>query len=96
MFGERALKSPLYGANDIPPDVMEVEQAVCRLDWEDRQVLVLRYQRHMSFPAIAQSMGLSRWSAKPRLKRAEDAVEYEINCAYAPKSIYLGSSSKTD
>src|SRR5216683_6242677 len=52
MFGERCLKTALFGIGHIPPDVLEVEWAVCRLEWELRFVLILRYQRHLPWSRI--------------------------------------------
>ena len=79
MFGERALKTPLYGTDHIPPEVAIIEAAVCRLAWADRDILIMRYQRHLTFVKMGQRLGKSRWTAKSLLRRAEDAVQYEIN-----------------
>jgi|GEM_PF-5936831 len=88
MFGERALKAPLYGIGHIPPDVMKVERAVCCLSPDDRDVIIYRYQWHMSFPQMGIRIGRTRWVAQRRLQRAEQAVHNEFvkssTCSPAP------------
>ena len=64
MFGERALKMPLFGSGHIPADVWQVEQAVCKIEWEYRHVLILRYQRHLTFGHICKQVGLSNQNRK--------------------------------
>src|SRR5271154_4936254 len=95
MFGERALKTPLYGHEHMPDDVALVELAVCRLEWCDRDMLIMRYQRHLTFVQMGQRLSRSRWTAKSWLRRAEDNVQYEINCRNAPTSVYPSTGSKT-
>ena len=60
MFGERALKTHLFGSGHIPSDVWLVEQAVCKIAWDHRNALILRYQRRLAFGLIARI-----WAARP-------------------------------
>lgn len=99
MFGERALKTPLYGAGHIPIDVWAVEQAVCRILWPQRNALILRYQRRLSFGEVGYRLGCHARTAKVRVRAAEDAVHHEITnsagqISHAPLS-FVGRS-KTD
>jgi hypothetical protein len=98
MFGERALKAPLYGAGYIPPDVMLVEQCVCRIEWQFREIIIQRYQRKRTFVQIGRDMGISRWAARGRLNRAESAVHHEISkrsCSHAPTEALSVRRSKS-
>jgi DNA-directed RNA polymerase specialized sigma24 family protein len=74
MFGERALKTPLFGADHASPDVLEMEAAVCRLDFEQRDLIIARWQRHMSYRQIAKRIGQPFWSVGPKLRAAESEV----------------------
>jgi hypothetical protein len=97
-FGNRALRSPLIGLGNVPPDVWLIEEAICRVPYEDRDVIIQRYQRHRSFSKIGQRLGRSRWSAMKRLKRAEVAVHHELArnpCVGAPSGGIKRASSKT-
>lgn len=74
MFGERALKTPLFGVDHAPPDILEMEAVVCRLEFDDRHIIILRWQRGMTFGQIGQSLGVSRWTVRRRLQMAESEV----------------------
>lgn len=78
MFGERCLKSPLFGIGHIPEDVAKVEYAVCRLEWIDREILILRYQRRLTFVEMGVRISRSRWTARDRLRTAENEVHHEL------------------
>lgn len=84
MFGERALKTPLFGSGHIPPDVWAVEQAVCRIAWEHRSALILRYQRRLTFGLIASKMGCQTRTARARIRQAEHAVHHELASRTCP------------
>lgn len=79
MFGERALKTPLYGVDHVPNDVLEMEVAVCRLDFEERDIIIARWQRHLSYRQIGKRLGLGFWKVGSRLRDAEAEVhrQYE-------------------
>jgi hypothetical protein len=79
MFGERALKTALFGIGYIPPDVMRVEWAVCRLEWELRFVLILRYQRHLPWGRIGRCIDRDWRTAKARTQAAENEVHHKLN-----------------
>jgi hypothetical protein len=98
-FGNRALRSPLIGMGNVPPDVWRIEEAICRVPFEDRDVIIQRYQRRRTFRKIGRRMGLSKWAAMNRLKRAEVAVHHELvrnPCVGAPRKGINGRQSKTD
>lgn len=79
MFGERALKTALFGIGYIPPDVIRVEWAVCQLQWELRFVLILRYQRHLPFARIGRVIDLDWRTARTRTQRAENEVHHKLS-----------------
>lgn len=79
MFGERALKTPLFGSGHIPPDVWQVEQAVCTIAWDHRNALILRYQRRLSFGLMASNMRCQTRTARSRVRAAEHAVHHELS-----------------
>ena len=97
MFGERCLKSPLFGIGHVPDDVYRVEQSVCRLGWNSRQVIILYYQHHMTTPQIGERINRTRWVARDRLKAAESEVHHELKKTvgyFPPIGIYSSQQSK--
>lgn len=78
MFGERALKTALFGIGHIPPDVLQVEWAVCQLQWELRFVLILRYQRHLPFTRMGRVIDLDWRTARKRTQHAENEVHHKL------------------
>ena len=98
MFGERALKTALFGIGHIPPDVMRTEIAVCRLTWEYRQVLILRYQRHMPWRQIANQVNRDWRTAKTMTQRAENEVHHNLSqnsCRIAPTKVGFAAEFRT-
>ena len=79
MFGERALKTPLFGAGYCSPEVQQIERAVCRLEPGDRQLLIHKYQWHMRPMQIAEWHRLSRSTLWRRMDQAEWAVHIEFS-----------------
>lgn len=71
MFGERALKTPLYAQDDGPPDLLETDQAVCRLERLERQILIERYQWRWQ---IRQSMLEHGWGCGRYYRQLEQAL----------------------
>jgi hypothetical protein len=97
MFGERALKSPLYGIGHIPPDVARVEYCVCLLEWIDREILILRYQRRLSYAEMGERIHRVKSVAIDRLRVAENELHrrlHEKYCADRPISVYPVPDSK--
>ena len=92
MFGERALKTPLYGVGHLPEGVAEVEKAVCELQWFHRDVLVARYQRHLSWAKIALRIGKSWRTARRAVIEAEDLIEKALRDGH--QSVRKASDSK--
>lgn len=43
MFGERALKTPLYSESDPDPEMSSVDIAVCRIEPEHRGIIIRKY-----------------------------------------------------
>jgi hypothetical protein len=89
MFGERALKTALFGIGYIPPDVMRVEWAVCGLVWDLRFVLILRYQRQLPWSRIALVIDRDWRTARNRTQLAENEVHHNL---YAKSSLIVGRS----
>ena len=78
MFGERALKTPLYGQGHTPEDVWQVEQIVCALPFDLRDVIIQRYCRHATWEQMGARMGANWRTAKKRTLQAEDAVHIRL------------------
>lgn len=78
MFGERALKTPLHGSGHVPPDVAEVEHAVCRLEWFHRSALIYRYQRHLNWTDIGRKFGKGWRAGRKIVTEAEDSIEKNL------------------
>jgi hypothetical protein len=99
MLANRALKTPLYGIGHIPEGVMEMERAVCNLTYEDRDIIIQRWQRHKTYAQISERLGCSRWTIGRRIKEAESEVHRQLDavyaCSSAPTSVNLCSESKT-
>lgn len=74
MFGERTLKTPLYGVDEAPPDIYRMEISVCRLEPYDRLLIIQRWQRRASYREIAKLSGLSFAQIGRDLKLAEAEV----------------------
>jgi hypothetical protein len=43
MFGERALKTPLYGESDPNPELARLDGVICQLDPEHRMLVIRKY-----------------------------------------------------
>ena len=43
MFGERALKTPLYSESDPDPELSSVDIAVCHIEAEHRGIIIRKY-----------------------------------------------------
>jgi hypothetical protein len=95
-FGERALKTPLYGVGHLPDDVFAIECAVCALEWVYRDALIGRYHRHLTWSELGQRLGLSSHRARRRLLEAEDRVEQllHIPCATVRESLNSAQARK--
>lgn len=82
MFGERALKTPLYGAGHCPEGIAEIEQAVCRLSFDDRYIIIQRWQRRRSYLELAKMIGVTRYRVFRLLKEAEAEVHRQLELVY--------------
>lgn len=74
MFGERALKTPLYGGDEGPPEMLEVDKAVCKIDPHERHLLIERYQWRTPWWICTQKKGWSKSKYYRYLESAEWAV----------------------
>jgi DNA-directed RNA polymerase specialized sigma24 family protein len=82
MFGERALKTPLYGKTEMPYGIAEMEHAVCMLTFDQRYVIVQWYCRHRRVGELARLVGVSRWRAMRLVKDAESEVHRQLEMLY--------------
>jgi DNA-directed RNA polymerase specialized sigma24 family protein len=82
MFGERALKTPLFGVDHAPLDILRMELAVCRLEFDDRDIIIQRWQRKRSYREMGVSFGCSTWSINRRLRIAEAEVHRKLEDTY--------------
>jgi hypothetical protein len=80
MFGERALKTPLYGKTHCPDGIAEMEHAVCMLSYDQRYLIVQYWCRRRTFGQLAEQVGVSRFRIHRMLKAAEAEVhrQYEL------------------
>lgn len=75
MFGERALKSPLYGEENPDPGVMAVDAIVCRLEPKDRSIVIRKFQHRWT---VREFMREYHWSFT-RLKREEEQAIWAVH-----------------
>lgn len=78
MFGERALKSPLYDHGEAPPEVTLCDRAVCALDPQNRRIIILKFQSKASYRAMAEAIGIHLKDVRERLDGAIGEVHYQI------------------
>ena len=98
MFGERTLKTPLYGTGDMPADVAMTEKAVCAVQLTARLLIIQKYQRHQKPAQIARDFHVSWWKAKRAIEQAEGEVDHVITQLLANDSnsgVYTPLGSKT-
>lgn len=87
MFGERALKSPLYGIGYVPDEVMRIEQAVCALCWEYREMIIQHYHRKLNFKKLGEWIGRDWRTARDRLKAAEHEVHQNFGGKFTKSAV---------
>jgi hypothetical protein len=87
MFGERALKTPLFAVGYIPADVMDIENATRVVEPDERQLVIHRYQWHMTLSEIGKRIGCTKWSARRKIEAAEYAVHVAY-CNLGTKSVF--------
>ena len=75
MFGERALRTPLYASTEAPPDMLAVDQAVCRIELPERRLIIERYQWRVPWWLAARRNG---WS-KSKYYRTVEAAEWSVH-----------------
>ena len=77
-FGERALKTPLYCEENPDPGVMIVDSVVCRLEAEEKSIIIRKFQHKWQ---TRQFMREYHWSFRRyhvELERAVWAVHVGI------------------
>jgi hypothetical protein len=74
MFGERTDKTPLFAPTWAPPDVLEMDKAICYIEVNERRILLHKYLWHMSLWEIGKQWNCSKWSARRKLENAEWAA----------------------
>jgi hypothetical protein len=74
MFGERALKTPLFASTYAPPDVLEMDKAIGSVEADERSILIHKYLWHMSLSELGERWRCTKWSARRKLESAEQAV----------------------
>ena len=84
MFGERALKSPLYAPTDAPGDVLAVDRSVARIDVPSRAIVIRRYQRDWRLTDFMQAYRWTKWRAREELELSIWAVHVQLTCVAAP------------
>lgn len=72
------IKSGGMGYTEAPPDILECEKAVCKVDPDERQILIIRYQRQFFPSEMAETFHVSRSQAYRWLERAEWAVHVQL------------------
>lgn len=82
MFGERALKSALYGKTHMPDGIAEMEHAVCQLEYAQRYLIIQFWCRRKSWKELAQDIGVSRFRVRRLLKDAEAEVHRQYELVY--------------
>ena len=95
MFGERALKSPLFDANYAPPDVYRMECAVCSLEPYDRCLIIQRWQRRASYRQMGRMFHLSFKTIERDLKAAESEVHrlFDSDLVLMTQTAYMGGQA---
>ncbi len=80
MFGERSLKTPLYSPADCIAHIAEVERAICRIEPEERRLIIHRYIWRMTVRELAERWNVSRGTIWRKLEEAEGAVYHQLSC----------------
>ena len=67
-------RSPRTPVGYIPADVLDIENAVRRLEVQERRLLLLKYQWRSSLTDIAKIIAATKWSARRKIEAAEASV----------------------
>jgi hypothetical protein len=78
MFGERALKTPLYADSDPNPELASLDGIICRLEPEHRTLVIQKYSNHWptrqflrhyhwSFNRYSLQLEQSLWAVRVRI-----------------------------
>lgn len=78
MFGERALKTPLYTQEAPPPEIVLIDTAVERIGLLQREIVMLRYQRRATYRSMARFMNINVRYVGEMLSHAENAVHRQV------------------
>jgi DNA-directed RNA polymerase specialized sigma24 family protein len=74
MFGERALRSPVYGGASMPPDIAKIDAAIGGLDFYSYEVIRKYYVDGLNYRRLAKHFQVKLWSVSRILRDAEKAV----------------------
>ena len=66
------------GESEPPPHILEVNHLVNTTPSPERMTLVVFYSQHGSIPEKAHRLGISRWTFRRRLERAESYIAYQL------------------
>lgn len=66
------------GDSGISEEKMAVRQALEKLPYEDREILLLRYVNEEPAGTICKALGISRFALYRRQKKAEDKLRREL------------------
>lgn len=78
MFGNRALKTPLYGEGEGDPTLMLADRIVCRLEQQHRLTLIERYQWRSPVRELIAKKGWSKSRYFRELESAQWAFHVEL------------------
>ena|ERR1700678_1344249 len=81
MFGNRALKTPLYSEDNPDPGVMAIDAVVCRLEATEKSIIIRYFQHQWSVRQFLKEYkwGFSRYNRE--LEGAVMAVHVELDRA---------------
>jgi hypothetical protein len=86
-------RSPRTPVGYIPADVLDIENAVRRVEVQERRLIVLKYQWRSSLSDIAKIIDATKWSTRRKIEAAEGAV-HDAYCALGTNPV-KGSKIET-
>ena len=84
---------PLQPVGYIPPDVMDIERAVGRIEPKERVIVIHKHQWGMTIAEIGRELGCTKWSARRRIEDAEYAVHVAY-CSLGTSMLNTGNVEK--
>jgi hypothetical protein len=71
MFGERALKTPLYGDSDPNPELASLDAIICKIEPEHRILVIRRYGQQWKVKHFMLQLG---WSSRKYYREWERSL----------------------